>query len=254
MWRRLTMLICVMLCLFFLDRENLQAQSFLNEQLNHYRVVQARNEKDFLLHREMEARGLPTSIRGVFIRIFKKEGVLELWMQTWDGSYVKFKDYSICVLSGRLGPKRRRGDKQIPEGFYHINKFNPQSNYYLSLGISYPNQSDRLMGGGGNLGGDIYIHGECTTIGCLPITNGKMKELYWITANARNNGQTVIPVHIFPYKFNNYRFDETVKRQYAENPRLLHFWDNLRRGYEYFEFNRRLPNVQINEDGSYSFW
>lgn len=99
------------------------------------------------------------------------------------------KDYQICSLSGELGPKRQQGDLQVPEGFYWIDRFNPASNFYLSLGINYPNQFDRILGKSGELGGDIFIHGGCVTIGCIPITDDKIKELYLIAVEAKSNGQ-----------------------------------------------------------------
>ena len=107
------------------------------------------------------------------------------------------------------GPKRREGDLQIPEGFYYIDRFNPKSNFYLSLGINYPNQSDRVLGKRGNLGGDIHSYTAAgVTIGCVPITDEYIKEVYWLAVQAKSNGHAKIPVHIFPTELD----DQTMGR------------------------------------------
>jgi murein L,D-transpeptidase YafK len=72
----------------------------------------------------------------------------------------------------------------------------------FSLGLNYPNASDRLLSDSLQPGGDIYIHGSCVTTGCIPITDGQIEELYVLTAYAKNRGQDFIPVHIFPVRFN----------------------------------------------------
>ncbi len=95
------------------------------------------------------------------------------------------------------------GDYQVPEGFYYINEFNPRSLYHLSLGLNYPNASDRMLCDMSQPGGDIYIHGSCVTTGCIPITDGQIEELYVLAAHAKDMGQDFIPVHIFPVNFSN---------------------------------------------------
>ena len=194
------------------------------------------------------------SIHLMYFRAFKKEGVLEVWVKGWDGRFKKFDDYTSCASSGDLGPKRRQGDEQVPEGFYHISRFNPQSNYYLSLGINYPNQADRINNPNVNRGGSIYIHGSCKTIGCIPLTNEGIKEVYLLAVKAKNSGQGKIPVHIFPFKFNNilYAQKELDKRSY--NYPLLQFWENLRQGYDHFENYKTIPKVSINSNGKYAFY
>jgi len=86
-------------------------------------------------------------------------------------TYTLVKNYPICATSGLLSPKRRFGDEQVPEGF------NPQSNFQLSLHVSYPNAADRISGSKQNLG-DIFLDGNCVTIGCIPITDDEIKEVY----------------------------------------------------------------------------
>ncbi len=79
-----------------------------------------------------------------------------MWLKNTDAtSYKLFKTYDICASSGDLGPKRQEGDGQVPEGFYTIDLFNPTSNYYLSMRVSYPNTSDVILKTSKNAGGAI---------------------------------------------------------------------------------------------------
>ena len=114
-----------------------------------------------------------------------------------DATYKKLTTYRICARSGSLGPKRRQGDRQIPEGFYHINHFNPNSNYHLSLMINYPNASDRLKSKAARLGGNICIHGNCVTVGCLPMTDDKIKEIYIYACRHVNPDKKRFPFTFF---------------------------------------------------------
>src|SRR5262245_35929436 len=107
----------------------------------------------------------------------QKEGELELWVENSKKTYILVKKYSICATSGILGPKRRWGDEQVPQGFYELDWFNLQSNFYLSLHISYPNAADPILGSKQNLGRDIFLHKSCVTIGCIPVTDDGIKEI-----------------------------------------------------------------------------
>ena len=177
----------------------------------------------------------------LFIRVFKQEKVLEVWtLSRSDGIFKKIFDYPICRTSGILGPKRREGDLQIPEGFYYIERFNPKSNFYLSLGINYPNHSDQIFGKKGNLGGDIFLHGGCATIGCIPITDEYIKEVYLLAVQTKSNGQEKIPVHIFPAKLDRPMMTQ-LRKTYNADATLVRFWENLQIGYQWFEKHRNLP-------------
>jgi len=234
--------------LFVLFTQFTTDQSFINSQLRNSRVATAKYSKDDELRREFQAQGLSYPPQELYFRAFKKEGIFEVWVADWSGYYKKFRDYTVCALPGGLGPKRVRGDHQIPEGFYHIDEFNPQSNYFLSLGINYPNKSDRAFGG---TGGDIYIHGACKTVGCLPLSDEKIMEVYWLSVLAKGSGQSRIPVHIFPYKFDNYVFDSEERVNYGA--KVARFWDNIRQGYDWFERNRTVPTVSVGSRGQYNF-
>lgn len=160
--------------------------------------------------------------------------------------------YDICASSGQLGPKRKQGDRQVPEGFYTIDRFNPASNFYLSLGVNYPNRSDRKKSDAADPGGDIFIHGSCVTIGCLPMTDSKIKEIYLYAVYARNNGQNDIPVYIFPFRMTDGNF-QTYKNRYAKNRELTDFWTNLKTGYDKFIAEKKALKVSVDNSGDYLF-
>ena len=149
------------------------------------RARKAFKQSEGTLKAAFKRRGLRYPPKRIFIRIFKKERVLELWSRGSDGRYAKVKDYPVCYASGRLGPKRRQGDRQVPEGIYHVNAINPWSSYHLALGVSYPNRADRKRGRKGKLGGAIMIHGDCVSIGCVAITDRLIEQVYVAAARAR---------------------------------------------------------------------
>lgn len=197
------------------------------------------------------SKGVKFPCDSIYIRAFKFNKTLEIWAYSQDsGKCILINTYPICMLSGDLGPKREEGDQQIPEGFYRISDINPFSKYFLSLGINYPNESDQVFGTPGKLGGDIYIHGGCETIGCLPMTDVLMKEIFLITVYAFISGQTELPVHIFPTKLNANNFNKLKNTYFKDDQKKIAFWSQLRVGYEYFEKTRKIPTFNI-VDGNY---
>jgi murein L,D-transpeptidase YafK len=196
------------------------------------------------------ARGVAYPPREVFLRVFKREATVELWARGRGAAEFRMvKAYPVCAASGDLGPKRRSGDAQVPEGFYFIDRFNPWSGYHLSLGIDYPNASDRMLGARGSLGGDIFIHGSCASIGCVSITDDLIEEVYVAASAARARGQR-IPVHIFPTRLDAAGMAWLAKR-YAGRPQLLRFWANLKPGFDAFEQRRVPPRVRVDARGAY---
>ena len=186
------------------------------------------------------------------MRAFKKEGNLELWAKNSQSTYSLVKAYAICSTSGILGPKRRFGDEQVPEGFYELDWFNPQSNFYLSLHVSYPNAADRILASRQNPGGDIFLHGNCVTIGCIPITDDGIKEIYWLAVLARNSGELHIPIEIFPARLTTAGLD-LLASKHRDNPELVSFWMNLKDGFDFFEKNHRPPALSVDGSGRYVF-
>ncbi|MDB5232964.1 MAG: exported protein, partial [Chitinophagaceae bacterium] len=150
-----------------------------------------------------------------------------------------------------LGPKRMQGDYQVPEGFYYINEFNPNSTYHLSLGINYPNMSDRILSDSAEPGGDIYIHGSCLTVGCIPIQDSQIEELYILATYAKNSGQDFIPVHIFPVRYSNSKSVDYLSKIMKDDKQLAHFSSEIKKVYEYFEVNKKLPLISVNSLGDY---
>ena len=96
------------------------------------------------------------------------------------------RSYPILAASGALGPKLREGDLQVPEGLYRIELLNPNSRFHLSLRLDYPNGFDRRMAradGRSRLGGDIMIHGNRVSIGCLAMGDPAAEELFVLAAD-----------------------------------------------------------------------
>jgi murein L,D-transpeptidase YafK len=209
-------------------------KDFKKDQLRYPRVRVAYEDKEESMLKLLENQGIERSTLSVYLRAFKSEKEIELWgRDEASRSFKLIRTYEVCAISGKIGPKRKQGDLQIPEGFYHIDRFNPYSNYYLSLGINYPNNSDRILGTYSNLGGDIFIHGNCVTIGCLPITDEQIKELYIFCVEARSNDQEKIPVTIFPSRLEDAEF-EKLKNTYANDKDKLGLWEDLKKGYDIF--------------------
>ncbi len=231
-----------------------RASSIEQEQLRFPRVRTARQEKDAAVRSIVEKKGLTYPPKAILLRAFKKEGVLELWgAESNSGPYVLLKSYGICATSGVLGPKRRFGDAQVPEGFYDLDWFNPQSNFFLSMHVNYPNAADRILGSRTNPGGDIFLHGNCASIGCIPITDDGIKEVYWLAVLVREGGAKHLPIHIFPARMTEPGFRELAKTHLGQ-AELVAFWENLKEGYESFEKDHRLRRVRVTKDGRYEFW
>jgi murein L,D-transpeptidase YafK len=226
--------------------------AFALEQLRHERVRQARIATRHDIKLQFHERGIAYPAAELFLRVFKRERSLELWVRPQDGErFELLKTYDICAMSGTMGPKRRQGDNQTPEGFYHIGLFNPWSEFHLSLHVNYPNARDRAAGlDGVNLGGDIYIHGGCSSEGCLAVTDAGIRELYWLSVEARAAGQSRIPVHIFPARLETQDL-EILQNAFAADPALGRFWQTLKPGYDYFEEHRRIPAITVSDSGEY---
>jgi len=229
-----------------------QADTFKNGQLRYSRVRTAYAEKEADMLSLLATQQIETKSLEVYLRAFKEEMELEVWVKNRKVKNFKLiKTYEVCKSSGGIGPKRKQGDYQVPEGFYHIDRFNPVSNFYLSLGINYPNKSDRILGNSAKLGGDIFIHGSCVTVGCIPITDEHIKQLYIICVEAKNAGQSTIPVTIFPTKLSNSAY-KTLIEEYSHDSDKVGLWTDLKKGYDYFNQHKILPNVSFLQSGRHS--
>ena len=207
------------------------------------RVAQARLDQTEPLKKLFKDAGLSYPPDELYLRAFKQEKEVEVWSGPRGKALTLIQRYPICAASGELGPKREEGDNQVPEGFYEIKSFNPTSTYHLSIEVSYPNASDAVLGTKGKLGGLIYLHGNCVSIGCIAITDGPAEQVYLMALDAKVRR---IPIHIFPK-----RLDEAGLKSLEGNPNLG-FWKQLQPGYRSFEASHRPPSVKIDpKTGAY---
>lgn len=228
-------------------------QDFLSQQKRYVRVRGVLANKERSISDNLRKNGLAIDNVHILMVACKAEKKLELYARKKsDTEYRMIAAYDICATSGVPGPKRKQGDRQVPEGFYSIDRFNPASNFHLSLGINYPNRSDRKKSGTANPGGDIFIHGSCVTIGCLPMTDDKIEEIYLYAVFARNNGQNNIPVYIFPFRMTDANL-RTYKSKYARNRKLICFWENLKTGYDKFVSGKKELKESVDASGNYLF-
>ncbi|MCX7863199.1 MAG: hypothetical protein N2449_09430 [Bacteroidales bacterium] len=226
----------------------LGAQTFLEKQKSNQRVAAAYKEKQTILETLLLASNLSINDLQLFIRIFKQEKLLEVWGKKKNDTLFKhITSYPLCATSGKPGPKRMQGDEQMPEGVYQIIHFNPNSSFLLSLKLNYPNASDVKFCYQNKCGNDIFIHGNCVTVGCFPIGDEAIKELYILAIEAASQGQSRIPVHIFPCKMN----EQNINDLQTIYPQHQQFWNSLKPIFDYFETHRKLPLVRIKADGYY---
>lgn len=170
-----------------------------------------------------------------FIRIFKQEAELEVWLRDPQG-FRLLHTYPICKSSGFLGPKLQEGDKQSPEGFYAITKrqLNPGSRHYRAFNIGFPNEFDRAHG---RTGSALMVHGGCSSVGCYAMTDVGIGEIYRVVERALMAGQKRVPVHIFPFRMTR----ENINRH--PTGKWTGFWENLKTGHDLFEATQQPPRT-----------
>ncbi len=185
----------------------------------------------------MSAKGT-TKNASVLIRAYKKEAELEIWKQGADGRYVFLKTFPMCRWSGQLGPKVREGDRQVPEGFYTVTpgSMNPNSAYYLSFNVGYPNAYDRAWG---HTGGSIMVHGICSSAGCFSMTDGQIEEIYAIMREAFAGGQHAVQMQSFPFRMT---AENMAKARLDPN---IAFWRELKKGADEFEVTKMQTPVGV---------
>lgn len=209
------------------------------------RASQARSNTQDELLRKARAAGFKAIPKDLFFRAFKEEAELEVWARSRAGSrYVLFHTYRIAKQSGGPGPKRKEGDRQVPEGFYRIEGLNPKSSYHLSLRLNYPNASDLERADPKTPGSDIYIHGKAVSIGCLAMTDPIIEEIYTLAAEGWPKR---IDVHLFPFRMTPSRVAEASRK----HPKLADFWAELEPAYTAFERTRKPPAISVRADGVY---
>ena len=195
------------------------------------RSLEVRQRVAPLLVRDLEAAGLSYG-SPVFMRIFKDERELELWVEK-GGKFECFRTYRIAAMSGSLGPKLKEGDGQAPEGFYFVrpSQMNPKSDYHLSFNLGYPNAYDRAHGRDGSA---LMVHGSRVSVGCYAMTDPKIEEIFTLADAALRKGQPFFWVHCFPFRMT----DENMA-SHADSE-WIDFWNNLKQGYDAFEKSKQL--------------
>jgi murein L,D-transpeptidase YafK len=176
----------------------------------------------------------------ILVRLFKEEAELEVWKKDSSGRFALLKTYPICRWSGELGPKIREGDRQAPEGFYTVTpgQMNPNSHSYLSFDIGYPNAFDRAYG---RTGGDIMVHGDCSSRGCYAMTDEQISEIYALARESFAGDQPWFQVQAFPF-----RMTALSLATHRNNPNMP-FWRMLKDGNDHFEVTRLEPKVNVCE-------
>ena len=174
----------------------------------------------------------------VLIRTYKKEAELQIWKMKSDGQYALLKTFPMCRWSGQLGPKKTEGDRQVPEGFYTITpgQMNPNSNYYLSFNVGYPNAYDRACGPHRR-----HHHGawHLFVSGCFSMTDAQIAEIYALAREAFNGGQREIQMQSYPFKMT---AENLAKHRLDPN---IAFWKQLKNGSDHFEVTKTEPPVLV---------
>jgi murein L,D-transpeptidase YafK len=248
---------CFLICLLVVSvvafpQTSATSYDFINYQRTIPKITDMLKRKEDTLHKQFIEKKLEWPAKYMYIRSFKYDSKLEVWVKnSIKDQYKLFKVYKVCALAGTLGPKRLEGDYQVPEGFYHINEFNPNSQYHVSLGLNYPNLSDKILSDSLQPGGAIYIHGSCVTTGCIPITNPQIEELYILAAYAKNQGQDFIPVHIFPIDFRVEKSEDYLKKYLQNFSEYQPLATKLKNAFYHFEKYKQVPVVLVNDKGDY---
>ncbi len=174
----------------------------------------------------------------MLIRAYKKEAEFEVWKRKTDGTYVHLKTFPMCRWSGQLGPKKTEGDRQVPEGFYTITpgQMNPNSHYYLSFNVGYPNAFDRANG---RAGGSIMVHGICSSAGCFSMTDKQIEEIYALARESFAGGQRAIQMQSYPFRMT---AENLAKLRLDPN---MPFWKELKKGSDYFETTKTETPVGV---------
>lgn len=167
-----------------------------------------------------------------------------------EGPFVHLGDHAVCASSGGPGPKARLGDGQVPEGLYRVTTLNPWSRYHLSLRLDYPNAADRARNPGvpqRSLGGEIFMHGNCVTIGCIPIGDEAIEEVYLAALDVRARGGEVA-VLVLPARPGGPGWTALTKDAAPGHTRL---WSSLAAISQQLDASHRLPRVRAGSDGTY---
>lgn len=217
------------------------------------RVADARARIGVELKSAVEAKGVSYPPRAMLLRSLKEEKRFQVWIGNDPRKpLVLFEELAVCASSGVLGPKRKQGDLQVPEGVYAIDKLNPFSTFHLALHVDYPNAADRVRAkklGVTDPGGEIMVHGNCVTIGCIPLEDGPIERVYLLVHDARARGAS-IPIHILPRALADADLAQLNEHAPDDDTRAL--WQSLAPIDKAFTETKTIPRVRIKADGSYA--
>lgn len=215
------------------------------------RLAKIRKRAEPRIHAMFEQAGVSYPPKQMLLRAFKADDEFELWAASEaEGPLTLIKSYAVCEKSGVLGPKRVYGDLQVPEGFYEIHRFNAWSAYHLSIRVNYPNRSDKVRGRGWGLGGAIMVHGDCVTIGCIPLQNKPIEEVFIAVLDTHRAKRSQVPIHIFPTRLT--AAGLATLEDAGHDEALLEFWRELAVGFEAFEEAKMIPKIEIDpKSGAY---
>src|SRR5215813_8442964 len=173
----------------------------------------------------------------ILVRVFKEEAELEVWKQDTTGRFQILKTYPICRWSGDLGPKLQEGDRQAPEGFYAVTPklMNPNSNYYLSINVGYPNSFDKASNRDGSL---LMVHGDCWSSGCYAMTDEQISDIYSLARDSLL-GQPSFQIQAYPF-----RLTPANLARHRTSPHMA-FWKMLKIGNDHFETTHLEPRVEV---------
>ena len=191
------------------------------------------------LVKSMKTKGMSLAAP-ILLRIFKEENSLEVWKQDHNKRYALLNSYEICKWSGKLGPKHKEGDRQAPEGFYHVTPglMNPNSSYHLSFNMGFPNRFDRANG---RTGSYLMIHGACSSAGCYSMTDEYVEEIYALARESFKGGQKAFQIQAYPFRMT----PENMAKKVGHTD--FEFWKLLKEGSDHFEVTRKQPKVDVCE-------
>jgi murein L,D-transpeptidase YafK len=189
------------------------------------------------LDERLKARDLAEG-RPIYIRIFKAESELELWMQNTKGTFTRLATYPICHWYGSLGPKLKEGDKQSPEGFYRVGARQTRlvGRWRKAFNLGFPNTLDQKLN---RTGSYILLHGGCSSVGCFAMTDPVQDEIYGLARAALAKGQERFSVHVFPFRMTAENMARYAKHEGFET------WPDLKPAYDSFERTHVPPQVAL---------
>lgn len=221
--------------------------SYTGPKSSKERVKAAHAAKDAVVKQLFAAAKVEFPPAAMLFRVYKNQKRFEVWATAKRGTaYTLVATYEVCFMSGLVGPKRKQGDMQVPEGFYTVDTVNPSSQFYLSLHVDYPNASDKVLSDRRHPGSAIMIHGNCVSAGCMAMSDERIQEI-WVMTEAVRERKGPLQVHIFP---------SADWAGLLANPMFTSqraFWQNLKEGHDLFEKGHIPPAYRVDRAGKYIF-